>query len=67
MITFNRRKSRCQACGAELIWLKTAIGSNMPTNADAVLEDDQLFDSTRHTSHFATCPSADKFRRPKSE
>jgi hypothetical protein len=40
---------KCRGCGAEIYWVETKSGKNMPVNRDG-------------TSHFATCPKADEFR-----
>jgi hypothetical protein len=42
--------SQCRSCKSEIFWIKTKKGKNMPTNPDG-------------TSHFATCPEADRYRR----
>lgn len=54
--------SKCRSCDENIVWLKTATGKNMPVDADTVEEGDEVFDSKTHTSHFSTCPEADKFR-----
>lgn len=61
----ERRITRCSGCNARIIWFKTAAGRNMPVDADTVEADDQELDLTRHKSHFATCPQAGRFRRPR--
>jgi hypothetical protein len=44
----------CRSCGARVAWLKTIkTGSLAPVNADGV-------------SHFATCPQAPSWRKPKA-
>lgn len=43
---------RCASCNADIGWYYTKKGNRAPLNADGV-------------SHFATCPSADLYRRPK--
>lgn len=42
-------------CGADIVWLPTPSGKNRPANADTVTEDDERFDSQKHTPHSATC------------
>lgn len=59
----ERRIVRCSSCRAKIIWFKTAAGNNMPVDADTVEPEDEVLDLTRHKSHFATCPNADKHRR----
>jgi hypothetical protein len=56
---------KCRSCGAEIVWLKTINGKNMPVDAETFEDGDELFEPKRHTSHFATCPDAEKFRRKK--
>lgn len=55
--------SKCRSCQASIVWMKTARGANMPVDADSVDEGDDLFDHTRHVSHFATCPNAAQHRK----
>ena len=38
----------CKGCGADIYWMKTKAGKNMPCNADG-------------TSHFETCPKSREF------
>lgn len=59
----ERRITRCKSCRARIVWLKTVTGKNMPVDADTVEADDETFDSSRHVSHFATCPDANQHRR----
>lgn len=42
----------CRACGAPMVWIITKKGKKSPMNKDG-------------TSHFGTCPAADRFRRPR--
>lgn len=57
--------SKCRSCGAEIVWLKTSRGKNCPIDAKTVQEGDACFDPKRHTARFATCPEAQKWRKPK--
>ena len=43
-------QARCRSCEAPIWWVKTERGKNMPVNADG-------------TSHFSSCPEANKWRR----
>ena len=44
----------CRSCGARVAWLKTVkTGSLAPVNPDGI-------------SHFATCPQAPSWRKPKA-
>ena len=61
--THERRITRCKSCHAKIIWFKTQAGKNMPVDADTVEADDQELDLSRHSSHVATCPNANKHRR----
>lgn len=65
--------STCRGCGASILWARTAAGRAIPLNAEAVLGFVVTgVDGERHatakrffTSHHATCPKADDFRKPK--
>lgn len=37
----------------------------IPVDAATVQPDDKVFDSARHRAHFAICPDAGKYRKPK--
>lgn len=65
----EKRITRCKAegCNAQIIWLKTARGKNMPVDADTVAPGEIEYDRQRHTSHFDTCKRADKFRSNKQQ
>lgn len=56
---------KCRSCGAEIVWMKTAMGRAMPADAATVPDGTQPFDPKIHRSHFATCPNTDKHRRSK--
>ena len=69
----------CQACGKPLLFARTADGKHMPLDAaetEVFVVGEQigllgerelaLIDRVRgHVTHFATCPNAGTFRRPK--
>jgi hypothetical protein len=61
----ERRIVRCSSCRAQIIWLKTPAGKNMPVDADTVEPEDTELDLSRHKSHFATCPNANQHRKRK--
>lgn len=62
----ERRITRCRSCRAQIVWLKTAAGKNMPVDADTVKPEDDEFDTDEgHISHFATCPERDTWRKPR--
>ncbi len=63
---------QCRSCGAEILWVKTTNGKDMPVDAKperlmvAYANGYHLEDCYR--SHFATCPNADQHRRkPKKK
>lgn len=56
----------CRSCGAEIVFLRTKYKDKlMPCDAATVDHDDYEFDAAKHTSHFATCPDADKHRKAR--
>lgn len=57
--------AKCRSCQRPIVWLRTATGKSMPADASSVGPDDGLFDPKKHISHFATCPNADKHRKPR--
>ena len=48
------KQSACRSCESPIVWCKTPAGKRAPVNPDG-------------TSHFSTCPQADRWRRGKSE
>jgi hypothetical protein len=64
--------SQCSACKAEIGWVKTKRGKNMPVDAETLSETDieilgrvgETVDYRHgeHVSHFQTCPNAQEFR-----
>ena len=80
MSDHERRIVPCPACKAEIFFIKTPAGKAAPLDAKPVkvwvgrvlkVSDDlslpvhwALIEA--HTSHFATCPFADRFRKQKS-
>ena len=59
--------SECRSCGAPVIWVKTKAGKNMPVDYATFNPGDRpVYDADKgHISHFATCPDADKHRKPR--
>ena len=59
--------SACKSCGAAIVWVKTKGGKNMPVDADTFKAGDPsvFMPEIGHQSHFATCPNADKHRKPR--
>lgn len=55
----------CDSCRAEIVWLVTVNRKHMPVNAETVSDGDRIFDASKHTSHFATCPNAHRHRKPR--
>lgn len=69
---------KCKKCNAQIYYLETHSGAHIPVNADSISERQKsgiiggfkiLFDpkKEKHITHFATCPFADKFRKPKTK
>lgn len=69
--------TRCRGCDAPIYWIKTQAGKSHPLNptpekrwveywpdGNPDLKTWQLIDT--YTSHFATCPAADQFRKKKT-
>jgi hypothetical protein len=61
----ERRIVRCSKCRARIVWFRTARLRMMPIDADSVNAEDAGLDLSHHVSHFATCPNAEDFRRPR--
>ena len=73
--------SKCKGCGAEIIWIKTITGKNMPVDAKPekrVLVYKDLPEGTIsnfipdygtvvtvYTPHWASCPKAQDFKSKK--
>lgn len=59
----------CKGCGAKLTFLPTASGKRMPVLAESLngWHEGLQFDATKHRSHFADCPAAAKFRKPREK
>ncbi len=55
---------RCKSCGAEIVYLTTNKGNMIPVDAASVEQADEVFEYTKHISHFATCPNAKAHRSP---
>lgn len=66
--------SKCKSCGAEIVWLKTINGKNIPVNVPK-FEDGEIaheavttaseFNPDYMIAHFATCPNAGQHRKRK--
>lgn len=65
------KKGKCKGCGAEIYWVKTDNGKNMPIDAQPekriVIQEFMGKRSGKfvdtYISHFATCPQAKRFKR----
>lgn len=57
----------CGSCRALIVWFKTPQGRKMPVDEETVRPTDgeNDLDLSRHRSHFATCPDANKHRKPR--
>ena len=62
---------KCKECHADIYWVKTVNGKNMPVNIkkETIVIHDAKSDAykmvTGYTPHWATCSAADKFRKKK--
>lgn len=58
----------CKACGAEIIWKKTTNGKNIPLDTEprkmaTIMKDGEtVWIGDAYTTHWETCPEADRFR-----
>lgn len=70
--------AKCKSCGARIRWIKLKDSGNwIPCDtATSVVQvitrmvsEGEVFGTmcTLYTSHFATCPNAEKHRKPKQE
>lgn len=67
--------SACKSCGAAIVWVRTESGRVMPVDlhptnrGNVVIRNGVAYvgaqqdDAPRYTSHFATCPDAEGWRR----
>lgn len=59
-------KQTCSGCGAEIFWIKSLKNRAMPVDTRKVsIVTDAGAVVSGYTSHFATCPKASEFRKPK--
>lgn len=91
----NPLTTKCRACGAEIMFIETALYKKTPVNAEPVwvrtdtlkkdtfllpsgetiqgervpenFDDEKAALKLAYVSHFATCPEADKFRKPRGK
>lgn len=61
----ERRIRRCRdpGCKERIIFLPTINGARMPVDADTVLPEDDTYEPAKHTSHYTTCKSPNRFSR----
>lgn len=73
------KTASCRTCGEPIIWTQTNSGKRMPVDAEpnsegtfSLREEDDLVlatyvragsDPELHTSHFATCPQSNAWRK----
>jgi len=73
--------SFCQSCGAHIVWAITEGGKKMPVDSEPDPDGNLLlwtqgqewrtkviqgeWDGPRYRPHFATCPDAQSWRRPR--
>lgn len=58
--------TQCRSCGADIVWLKTQKGKNIPVDAEDVVDKEvEIFDPDTMTTHFQTCPDANSWRKKK--
>ena len=64
----------CKRCRAEIMFLRTRLGRQMPVNVTVVGNGESFrapnhgeihYCPGEHQSHFATCVAAAEFRRPR--
>lgn len=57
----------CRSCKAEIVWLWSSAEKKkkMPIDMATYRPGDTVFDPSRHVAHFANCPDAAKWRKPK--
>lgn len=67
------KMSACRTCGASILFMRTREGRTIPVNEDSVNDESVsvsedgilIFNPKTMTSHFATCPDAQKWRKGK--
>ncbi len=62
----------CRACGAPIVFVPTPTGHSVPLDATpekrfVIGEDNIARQVDTYISHFATCPEAARFRKPKKQ
>lgn len=59
-------KAKCRSCDADILWMKTVNGKNIPVDFDDEIEKETEFDRDRMTVHFESCPNSDAHRKAKA-
>jgi hypothetical protein len=67
-----KRIEQCRSCHHPVVWLRVqnpkAGKKNVQiVNAETVSENDVYYDSSKHISHFSTCPDARAWRKKKEK
>ena len=56
--------SKCRSCKAEIVWMKTRNGKNVPVDVGSIMHKDAtLFNPDTMVAHFATCADAELHRK----
>ena len=62
-------QSKCKGCQADIVWIKTTNGKNMPCDPKKVVIVTENGETVSgYISHWATCPQYKKFKnKPKKD
>lgn len=78
----KKQISKCSGCGAEIYWVKTTAGADMPLDtkrhtilipeswtqgAKGETADAKWITVSGFQSHFSTCPRREQFKKSKTE
>ena len=62
----NQTASTCRSCGAEIVWVTTPAGKQMPLDPHVLTVVADGGETVRgRVSHFASCPNAAAHRKRK--
>lgn len=59
--------AKCKGCQAEIVWIKTINGNNMPCNVEKttiITKEREIV--VGHIPHWATCPQFKQFKKENS-
>lgn len=56
-------ESTCKGCHAPVLWIKVSLKAQIVNKAVTVTYTEEGVKQVGHMSHFATCPTADRFRK----